>query len=50
MIAASKSFQKLAENDLSGGEATERVLSSYGVADKSLFIRTASSLYRIQIR
>ncbi|HEY1066127.1 MAG TPA: PQQ-binding-like beta-propeller repeat protein [Pirellulales bacterium] len=45
VVAASKEFQKLAENDLG-----ERCLSSYGAADKSLFIRTERHLYRVQNR
>jgi outer membrane protein assembly factor BamB len=43
VLAPGKTFQKLAENALS-----ERTLASSAVGDGALFIRTETSLYRIQ--
>jgi outer membrane protein assembly factor BamB len=45
VIRASREFTKLATNKLE-----ERTLASYGVAENSLFIRTAGHLYRIAQR
>lgn len=43
VLAAETSFRKLAENSLE-----ERTLASYAAGDGALFIRTETSLYRIQ--
>jgi outer membrane protein assembly factor BamB len=45
VIAASREFEKLAENDLG-----ERTLASAAISGKALFIRTASNLYCIADR
>jgi outer membrane protein assembly factor BamB len=42
VVKAGKTFEQVARNDLG-----ERTLASYAVCDGSLFIRTASTLYRI---
>jgi len=43
VLAAGKTFKKLAENPLS-----ERTLASYAVVDEAIFIRSAGHLYRIE--
>lgn len=43
VIAAGKTFRKLASNDLQA-----RTLASYAVADGALFIRTEKEIYRIE--
>jgi outer membrane protein assembly factor BamB len=45
VVEASRTFTKLATNRLE-----ERTLASYAVAENAFFIRTASSLYRIENR
>jgi outer membrane protein assembly factor BamB len=43
VVQAAKKFEKLATNDLA-----EKTLASYAIADGAIYLRTESSLYRIQ--